>query len=267
MSPPFPLQDEILQSDPSIEGHLDGVFGMTFQVGDDFLAEIGPVEPKLEDLWLEGFSSLGDEITEKRHGRFAVMDVSTSIADPQHVTGLRQVCGDRIVAWDFSAMRIVASECSFDLEPGGADGTIDVDGDPAKLQGTDAVRNQFSHVVQQCIADCTGASSQPTCQSAFAREDRESGEAKDDRIANQVLHVSHAAGTDDEHGNDQTNETGRGKISGRIMGTQSISEPDREANLMQKASEELEAAERGETLGGEAQCKFPIDASVKRGFS
>ena len=267
VTPSFPFLDEILQSDPSIEGHLDGVFGMAFQVGDDFLAEIGPVEPKFEDLGPEGFSSLGDEITKEGHGRFSVMDVSTSIAHPQHVTGLRKVCGDRIVAWDFSPMRVVASECSFDLESGGAHGAIDVDGDSAKLQGTYAVCNEFSHVVQQCIADGTGASAQPTCQSALAREDRESGKAKDDRIADQVLHVSHAAGTDDEHGDDQPDETGRGEICGGIMGTQSISEPSSEADLMQETPEELKAAERCESLGREAQGKIPIDPSVKRGFS
>ena len=84
-------------------------------------------------------------------------------------------------------------------------------------------------------ADCT--------HGALAWEDRESGETQDHRIADQVLHVSQAAGTDDKHGDDQADETRRGEIPSGIMRTQATSQSSGKTNLVQEAPEELETAE------------------------
>jgi hypothetical protein len=88
-----------------------------------------------------------------------------------------------------------------------------------------------------------------------------------DGVTDRITHVVQAAGTNDQHGNDQTNDGHGGVVGLRIAFSQMMTQPPGEAESVEELPEEFESAVGGGPVAGETEGKIPLDRSADKAFS
>src|SRR2546426_972633 len=125
--PALPLDQE-LESQPGIERDLDRVLSARSKPGHDFRPEERAVEPHLDrEEPAQKALYLSEQVAQERQRGLAVMDVAGAIPYPQHMPGLRQIGGDRVVARDLAMVWIVTAEGALDGQPGRDHGPVHID--------------------------------------------------------------------------------------------------------------------------------------------
>ena len=121
--------DVLLQIEPAIKRHLDGIAGLPrAEPLQHILAEKRAIHAKADRAATrQQGSQLRPQIPQERQARLPVVDVARPILHPQHVGGLRQVRHDRVVARHLPVMRIEAAEGAFDLQARRHHHAVDID--------------------------------------------------------------------------------------------------------------------------------------------
>ena len=195
------------------------------------------------------------------------MDIAGAIPHPHHVSGLREIGGDRVVALDLPMVGVVAAKGALDGQAGRHHGPVDIERDALQLQPTHHLGNQFPVERMQSRAHLAGAATQPTTEGAVARQDRESAEPVDHRIPDQMTDMPQSARSDHQHRHDQADDRHRREVSGRIVAVQIAPQAPRELDAVQELAHQFQSRERRQSPTAEAKGKIPVDTGTQVSFS
>jgi hypothetical protein len=250
-----------------VERDLDRVGRPRVEPGDDFAPEERAVEADLDRRHAEGLAQLGEQIAQERPAGLAVVDVAGAVLDPQQVTGLGEVGGDRVVAVVLAMVGVEAAEGALDLKPGADHRAVGVHREPAQLQRAHRVRHQLGVERQQCSPHRRGAATEPAAQRPITGQHAQPGETRQHRIAGQVAHVLEPARADDQHRQHQPHHRHRRVVTGGVGALQVTAQAGGEVQAAQETPHQLQSAERGEAVGGEPQGQVSVDTGVQVSFS
>jgi hypothetical protein len=257
----------LLQVEPPIEGHLDGVPGRPRpEPLEHILPEKRPIHAKPDrPAARQQRPELRPQVAQKGQPRFPVVDVARAILHAEHVGRLGQVRHDRVVARHLPVMRVEAAEGAFDLQARRHDDPVHIDRPRAHAQRGEDARDHRRVDLLQAGDGRHREALQPPTHGAGRRQNLDLAEALEHRIVLEIRQMPQSPTADDQQPGHQPHHRhgaevapagrpGTRRANGRI-----------EARRAQILPEQLEPGIRGERDVREFQLQIPIDSRPQIG--
>jgi hypothetical protein len=210
---------------------------------------------------------LTEKIAEELERCLSIVDVPTPILDPQDMSSLREVGRDRVVARHLPVVRVVASSGSLDLETGRDHGSIDVDGDSAKVAPFDRTSDELRVEVLEGSNGLLPELLQPAAQSAISGKNAQTAEATHNRISLEEANVLETTPSNDEESDEEQHHRDERKVPAKANGTEVAAKGFPESALAEVLANDLEAGVGGETRDTAFELKRTVDSEAEIALS
>jgi hypothetical protein len=203
-----------------------------------------------------------DHIAQEGRRLLGVVDVPRPVLEPQDVAGLRDVRQQRVVTAVFPMMRIEAAKGPGDRRAGADHGAVDIDGEARHLEPRQRVEHDLPIQLNEGPQRLLREASQPVADRARRGQPGESGEATDEGIADEILHMLQSTRPDVEEREEQQSEP-RAAVVATEPGTRGV-QAARKLEAAHVPPHQFEATVRGELLRDERDRQIPLDHLPQR---
>lgn len=211
----------------------------------------------------QGVGDLGEQFAQECDRGFAVVDVAGAVLDPQQVA--RDVRRDWVVARHLAVMRIESAKRALHREAGGQDRSVEIHGQaPQRSQHAEGARHDRGVQRPEAPNPRAGELVQPPAQGHPTRQASQSAEAMDQRIADQIGHVTQPPPADDQQ--DQHDPHHRRDAKVARQSREMLADQPVEIDPSKVPDQQLESGVRGEARLGELDPQFTVDPAAQIGF-
>src|SRR5690606_32346838 len=201
------------------------------------------------------------QLSQETQRGLAIVHVARAIADPQHVRRLGQVRHDRVVAWNLSAMRVVAALGSLDLKARRYHLPVNVNRQRAQPEPRQYLRNYRGIERHQILDTLYPEALEPSTRRSRRRPGLNSSETVQQRIGREILQVLQPATADYQQPTEHADHGDGPKVSTEACLTKCRPSQVVETDLPQVSSKQRQSRVRSELHVAELECKIAVDTS------
>ena len=265
--PALARRDATARPEPLPQGHPHGELHPRGRqkVENGLLAELA-VEPDLDGNGSQPLPNIIDQKLQTIPCTLGVVDIARSVDDVEHLTGLGQVCGQRVVGWILRMVRVEPTRRILGTLAGADDRPIQVERDPAKLRARPGREGDIAKHLTEALSIRARHRLQPTRERPYGRQAAESREAQEDRIRLQLSQVNQPSAADQQQPDHAQCHPEGSVVAVEVPVREDLPKAPSPARTLEEAGDEREPRMCTHRLVGEDDRKMALDAGPQKSF-